>query len=751
MGIFDTIGSMFGTAKLEHSEAPPKGEIATSDIFGSGAFPLTKGMTVYNPSLLVGRKGLSIFTEMRCDEQVKAAMAFKQGTVVATGWEIQSPEGKPENWEMTTFVQEQLNKLGTPSHDGGHRSRGDLSEKIIEILSSMEYGFSVTEKIWRETDSGVELFDIKTRAPYDFDFKMDSYGNLLGLEQDNRDLPINKFIIHTYDSEFQNPYGKSDLEAVYRPWWIKSNAFRWLSMLLEKHGVPPIFALYNPEDYKLRERNDLKSALKNIQAATVGIIPKPDKDSIEMWTPELADNVQNVFLPAIDKFDNQISKGILMPGLLGLTSDESQGSFARSQTHFDVFMLIIQRVRKDLEAVVNNEIVHEIVSYNFGEVEEMPVFKFKPLNSELKEGILETWQKLVEGKVVTPQPEDEKHIRNAVEFPPMSEETLKRNEPEPEPDNTEDDETEDNDMLDDEEVNRELAAYLSLNRQPNQYERKVDFAQVAKDMNEREAEAVGMLVDIMKGVREATINNVRKSFKPNVGWVSKYSLRGMAKFESGLFEVMNGNFKIGAERVREEIPRALSTHNYSERGPSFVPKEALAYLKAQAIQSKAIIGERLLTQIKQAMLNGIKNGQGAEDIIVEIEKTFVPYTGDDQVLRDGKIPGKHRLETIVRTTSTEAFNQGRLVQMRSPEARRVVSAVQYSAIIDDRTTEVCQGLDQKIFRVTTDDLSSLTPPNHYNCRSVLVPITIDEPVEESQVIDQTEVGRAKQRAGEGFT
>src|SRR2546428_679291 len=119
---------------------PPSGEIAFADprrLFPSGY------SRPYNPSALVGRRGLRIFDEMRKDDQVKAALAFKKHTVTATDWIVSSPEGMPADWEPTLFVRWVLQHLD-PEEVGG----GTLDHDLHEILSALEFGFSLSEKLW---------------------------------------------------------------------------------------------------------------------------------------------------------------------------------------------------------------------------------------------------------------------------------------------------------------------------------------------------------------------------------------------------------------------------------------------------------------------------------------------------------------------------------------------------------------------------------------------------------------------------
>ena len=77
-----------------------------------------------------------------------------------------------------------------------------------------------------------------------------------------------------------------------------------------------------------------------------------------------------------------------------------------------------------------------------------------------------------------------------------------------------------------------------------------------------------------------------------------------------------------------------------------------------------------------------------------------------------------------------------------------VIGFEYSAIIDGRQTDVCKFLDEKILRTDSQELNGLTPPNHFNCRSTLIPITSDEgPVE---FISPGQVGRGFELKATGF-
>ena len=85
-----------------------------------------------------------------------------------------------------------------------------------------------------------------------------------------------------------------------------------------------------------------------------------------------------------------------------------------------------------------------------------------------------------------------------------------------------------------------------------------------------------------------------------------------------------------------------------------------------------------------------------------------------------------RAALIARNNVSDLYNYARYATFTSPALQGWVVAFMYSAIMDSRTTILCRSLNGRIF--TKEDLqkSGLIPPNHHNCRSVLLPIQKNE-------------------------
>jgi SPP1 gp7 family putative phage head morphogenesis protein len=153
--------------------------------------------------------------------------------------------------------------------------------------------------------------------------------------------------------------------------------------------------------------------------------------------------------------------------------------------------------------------------------------------------------------------------------------------------------------------------------------------------------------------------------------------------------------------------------------------------------------------VRQQLLSGLKFGLHTREGIERVREILAPFAGDPTQIADPKQASVPRIETIVRTNATTALNQGRLVEARRL-GRPLVNSMQFSAVLDDRTTDVCRGLDGKVIPIDSPDLDRLSPPLHHQCRSILVPVTLDIAINPADRITPTDVGQAIERAGKGF-
>jgi SPP1 gp7 family putative phage head morphogenesis protein len=783
------------------------GEIAYAD-------PLNRymgGVASYNPSWLVTRKSLQIFKDIRRDDQIKAALQFKKHAVLASGWEVISPEGKAEDWEPTRFIAEELETMP-----------GTFDDAMLGMLSALDFGYSVSEKVFCQVPDGewkgkIGIKAIKSREPTSIQFDVDEFGNILPdgvIQQFRRDqvakrMPRWKFILWVHQAEFGNPYGTSDLESAYRSYWVKDNSYKWLAMLLEKYGIPPVFGMYDPGKYTPGQLDDIKTVFASLQASSSALIPRAPSDTgqptFELWAPELAGQVGQVFIPAFELLDRHLARSVLMPGLLSLTSDEG-GSLARARIAFDVFTLVVEYIQRSIKETINEELVRPITDLNFS-VDEYPEFRFLALSEDDRVELLKAWGELAGLGVVVSTPEDERHIRARLKFPERDsdeEEIMPINqkpEPEPEPDEPDQDEEDEDEQEDaDEEEQAEMVArdqagakaakgevgYVRRSASsdvcrdctmfqrpgrcaavagkisPDGYcemferrammfaerraftdaEKQADMARVERDADEIEARTKRVLI---RAFRELTARMIRAVPQDlTAASVARTKVRMPGEIVAA-FEAMLGDaFTAGRRQIRDQMRGA---RQMDEVG--FAPKKAMEYLASTARFWVKSTGDELTRNVQQHLLSALKFGWHHRETITRLQDLMAPFTGDPTQLGDPAQASAARVETIVRTNTTNALNHGRLI-----EARRIgpdlVPAMQFSAVLDKRTTEVCRGLDGKIIPVGSPDLDRMQPPLHHNCRSILVPVTLDIEIDQASRITPVDVGRAIEQSGKGF-
>lgn len=100
---------------------------------------------------------------------------------------------------------------------------------------------------------------------------------------------------------------------------------------------------------------------------------------------------------------------------------------------------------------------------------------------------------------------------------------------------------------------------------------------------------------------------------------------------------------------------------------------------------------------------------------------------DDETSHLGiEAPDPWYLETVYRTTVQSSYGAGRVRQMTQPAVMAARPFVEFRAVLDTRTTTLCEGLDGKQWRITDPEWKRFSAPLHFNCRSSVVTLDEDE-------------------------
>lgn len=160
---------------------------------------------------------------------------------------------------------------------------------------------------------------------------------------------------------------------------------------------------------------------------------------------------------------------------------------------------------------------------------------------------------------------------------------------------------------------------------------------------------------------------------------------------------------IGRRDGRLEVRREVKFDRGDE---SPLPQHALSFLS----QREAMAGKwnrDLDAEVTKVLVHAMSTGADVRTTMRALQRVFPEF-------------GDARLENIARTEATTAYNAGRLASFA--EEADFVTGVQFHAILDSRTTTICQARNGLILRLDDERLPANTPPLHYQCRSVLVPV-----------------------------
>ena len=306
-----------------------------------------------NPDLLLEttNETLEIYRVMLLDARISSLLELRKSLVLGANIEVKPLDDSARSKKIAGFVKECLDEL-------------NLYTELKELLSALEFGFSVSEVVW-ELDGG----EWRPKALYSrrqerFAFKPD--GTLVLVNDPLKPLSVlnepYKFIVHRHSPEAENPYGSSILKQCYWPWMFKKAGFRFWLTAAEKFGVPTVLAIFETDNEEEAQKRayELASSLSNIQSdAAIALANVKEVETLEA-KGDLAD-----FKVLIETCNNEISYAIT--GQTLATAESKYGTRSQAEVHEEILEKFARADAKELAWTLNKTLIDWIVRLNFGE------------------------------------------------------------------------------------------------------------------------------------------------------------------------------------------------------------------------------------------------------------------------------------------------------------------------------------------------------------------------------------------------
>ena len=200
-----------------------------------------------------------------------------------------------------------------------------------------------------------------------------------------------------------------------------------------------------------------------------------------------------------------------------------------------------------------------------------------------------------------------------------------------------------------------------------------------------------------------------------------------------------------AEAAKKKLPGLVVKNKYKDIQSYSVPyknevkdnfvKNGVGTFKAGQNLFKEIAGKKAMKLSDYEKLVRVEGLQSGENYVLSLEKAIKTdvLAAVSRQLSENDVIGIidkaiNRQVSIndatFRTVTTKFYNEALLKE--AYENRDFVKRMQFSAILDNRTSDRCERLDGAIVAVDSPEFDKITPPLHFNCRSMWVPITEDD-------------------------
>jgi SPP1 gp7 family putative phage head morphogenesis protein len=688
----------------------------------------------YNSDDLYKKTGdYTIYEEMGMDDQVSVCLSLKKELVMGSGFSIVLDEDGSD--EIKDDLEAALNEdVEEP-----------FLEQVEEILTGYDFGFSLSEKIFKVNEDGkLRLKCLKTRHPNSWLIHQKDNGDVERFQQNTaqgyKDINPKSLIHFVHNKKFQNPYGTYDLRAAYAAWFAKRQVVRFYAMYMEYAAGPKPVGRYEksaPDGFADR----LLAILKNFQAKTAITIPK----EVEVEFLEAKSNGE-AYAKAINIFNMFIGRALFVPDLLGISGSEtSGGSFSLGKEQISMFFMHIVKRRKTIENLINKHIIKPLVVYNFGFQEKYPKFQFNPLDDVNATEMAKAWLEAMGKKLWKANDDEINHFRKLVKFP---EGDIEREEPQaigpdglPLPPGqapeggklppfgkkagasvNEKPEGKKPSAEEPEESKKKDFAYKM---DEGEYYKKVNFAAIKTKLD-----------DYDQSILDETQRVTNKIFADLYDQISRKKLTThqertetlKLKYKKELKQALKNSFMLLYKDAQGQASAELLKSDFAA---PVLGDQFLALIEQETFDFVGDWEYKILQSVRVNLAAAIKDGKPLSEIIGLLDS-------------DGKKLSKESIARYARTKHTEVLNKGRLEFFKDSG---VVVAYQYSAILDDRTSDICSSLHGKVFKAGSEPV----PPLHFNCRSVLIPITKYEEFEADTKVGSKNISDfIEENKGKGF-
>lgn len=673
---------------------------------------------------LSGMRRADIFDEIvRSDDIVTMLLTGRKNPILKATWSIEPAKGDtPEEDERNQEIADRCH------HEFFERMDKDFTELLEEILSFVEHGYSLFERVHERVDDPkfgqyLGYHKIAWRSQRTIDqWKLHNEGKDKGkidtvFQQADGDLDAHVHIPGKWVTVFSlrkkgdNYEGISALRPIYGNIQRKEVFLKLLAIGIERYAINTPVGRVPKGLEKSTERDTFVKMLKKISSHQQNYFVLP-----EGWEVEFLKNPFDAekIVAAINREDEGMVKSF-MANHLNLGQGGSSGSYALGTDLSDQFLSIIEHDAQIVKSRFNKEIITEFVDMNFGKQNVYPKLKVTGINDKFSQEFAEILKLLAEKRLLTPTENLEVWLRKKLDVPELLEEDkllipgVREPEPDPKP-----------------------GLFAEV-------ETGIQFADLRKTKAKVNEQLTKSGEVVMKGMQEnlqlrgrALINNlINRMARVSRGqWKKIIRTQGpmpaVNDYQKKLKRALSETAGRSISQARNEVPGGRKVKfaegikarmSFAEVIKTFdqLPKNTQEVI----LTSSNLVVDKQFTDIRSSILL-TANGAVDETSDVEVVRKRMEEQLDKSTTGSGKTGIAGSIVLAGNNLTAQVYNTARIEFFQSPDVLEKIEAFQFQNT--SPVSPICQDLNGRIFAKNDPESAQFLPPLHHNCKSFIVPV-----------------------------
>ena len=389
---------------------------------------------------LVGWKGVAVYKEMSHNEPTIVAILFAIKMLCRrVKWFVSPASDDKGDKEAAEFVESCMEDMAMT-----------WADVINEVLTMLEYGFSVHEIVYKRRVGDVENPTMRSKycdgrigwrklsirsQDTIYRWHFDDNGGIQGVEQlapphyRHTVIPVEKMLLFRTTVEKNNPEGLSLIRGAYRPWYMKRSIENIEGIGIERDlaGLPMAFV--PPELLSQNANPGQKQLLAAIKNMTVNV--RRNEQEGMVFPLEYDDQGHQLYdfkllssggsrqfdtNAVISRYDHRIAMTMLADFIL--LGQEKVGSYALATSKTSLFTTAIGAFLDMICDVLNRYAIPRLMALNDFEITDFPKIEHGDIGSvDLAEIGTYITQLTAAGMPLFPNPEVEKHFLDIAGIP----------------------------------------------------------------------------------------------------------------------------------------------------------------------------------------------------------------------------------------------------------------------------------------------------------------------------------------------